>query len=163
MRAAVVAAPGGEVAVVDDVEVDEPRAGEALVAVDAAGVCGTDRSLQSGAMAYPMPLLLGHEATGRVVALGDGTDGADVAVGDRVVLWMRPPCRACRMCVRGQGELCERSGVMSARGTLLDGRTGLRRGGEPLYRALGIGAFAERVVMPVGGLVAVPDDVPPAV
>ncbi len=175
MRAAVVAAPGGDVTVVDDVEVDEPRAGEALVAVDAAGVCGTDRSLQSGAMAYPMPLLLGHEATGRIVALGDGPGdaagtagaaggaGGAVAVGDRVVLWMRPPCRACRMCVRGQGELCERSGVMSARGTLLDGRTGLRRGGEPLYRALGIGAFAERVVMPVGGLVAVPDDVPPAV
>lgn len=122
-------------------------------------MCGTDLALQTGHMPFAMPLLLGHEASGRVLAVGeDGLDGP--AVGDRVVLWMRPPCRACRLCVRGQAGLCERNGFMSARGTLLDGRTSCTRGGQPLYRALGIGAFTEQVVMPVAGLVPVPDDVP---
>ena len=158
MRAVIVTEAGGAVGVVDDVSVDEPRAGEALVAIDAAGVCGSDLSLQSGKMPFALPMVLGHEACGRVQSLGPDTSGP--AVGDRVVLWMRPPCRTCRMCIRGLGELCERSGAMSAYGTLLDGRTGFSRGGDPVYRALGIGAFTESVVMPVAGLVPVPDDVP---
>ena len=158
MRAAIVTAAGGPVDVIDDLEIDEPRTGEALIAIDACGVCGSDLALQSGKMPFALPMVLGHEACGRVVALGPDTEGP--AVGDRVVLWMRPPCRTCRMCIRGAGELCERSGAMSAYGTLLDGRTSFTRGGEPVYRALGIGAFTEQVVMPVGGLVAVPDDVP---
>jgi Zn-dependent alcohol dehydrogenase len=158
VRAAIVTEQGGGVGIVDDLDVDEPRAGEALVAVDACGVCGTDLSLLSGKMPFPTPMVLGHEAAGRVVALGPDTGGFEE--GDRVVLWMRPPCRSCRMCIRGMGELCQRSGAMSAKGTLLDGRTGFGRAGDPVYRALGIGAFAEQVVMPVGGLVAVPDDVP---
>ena len=158
MKAAIVTESGGSVDIVDDIDVDEPRAGEALIAIEACGVCGSDLSLQSGKMPFATPMVLGHEACGRVEALGPDTDGP--AVGDRVVLWMRPPCRSCRMCIRGLGELCERSGAMSAYGTLLDGRTGFSRGGEPVFRALGIGAFTEKVVMPVGGLVAVPDDVP---
>ena len=163
MRAALVTEAGGAVTVVDDLEVDAPRPGEALVAVDAAGVCGTDLSLQTGRMPYPMPMVLGHEAAGRVLAFGGQAGDQEfggLKVGDRVVLWMRPPCRRCAMCIRGQGELCERSGAMSAKGTLLDGRTSFSRGGEPVYRALGIGAFTEQVVMPVAGLVRVPDDVP---
>lgn len=158
MRAALVTEAGGAVKIVDDVEVDEPRSGEALIDIDACGVCGSDLALMSGKMPFPLPMVLGHEACGRVVALGPDTEGP--AVGQRVVLWMRPPCRTCRMCVRGMSELCERSGAMSAYGTLLDGRTSFSRGGDPVYRALGIGAFTRQVVMPVGGLVEVPDDVP---
>ncbi|MGH3665604.1 MAG: alcohol dehydrogenase catalytic domain-containing protein, partial [Egibacteraceae bacterium] len=165
MRAALVTEVDGPVTVVDDAEVDDPRHGEALVELTAAGVCGTDLALQTGRMTYPMPLVLGHEATGRVVALGDRSDAgaledAGLAQGDRVVLWMRPPCRRCRLCLRGEAGLCERSGAMSARGTLPDGRTSFSRGGESLYRAFGVGAFTERIVMPLAGLVPVPDDVP---
>ncbi|MBA2318495.1 MAG: alcohol dehydrogenase catalytic domain-containing protein, partial [Euzebyales bacterium] len=158
MRAAVLESQGGPVAVVDDVELDEPRSGEALIDLAVAGVCGTDLSLRDGRMAFTTPLLLGHEAAGRVAALGPNTGGPPP--GRRVTLWMRPPCRACRACLRGDAGLCARSGAMSARGTLLDGRTGFSRGGEPLYRALGVGAFTQRIVMPVAGLVPVPDDVP---
>lgn len=157
MKAALVGAVD-DLVIVDDLDVDDPQAGEALVAIDACGVCGSDLALLSGKMPFPLPMVLGHEASGRVVALGPDTDGP--AVGARVVLWMRPPCRTCRMCVRGLSELCERSGSMSAYGTLLDGRTSFTRGGEPVYRALGIGAFTQQVVMPVGGLVEVPEDVP---
>ena len=158
MKAAIVSTAGDAVQVVDDVDIDEPRAGEALVDIDACGVCGSDLALLTGKMPFPLPMVLGHEACGRIAALGPDTEG--LAIGQRVVLWMRPPCRTCRMCVRGLSELCERSGAMSAYGTLLDGRTSFTRGGEPVYRALGIGAFTSQVVMPMGGLVAVPDDVP---
>lgn len=158
---AIVTEVGGEVRIVDDIEIDEPRAGEALVELTAAGVCGSDLSLRSGKMANPMPLLLGHEATGRVVELGPGADGP--VPGTRVILWMRPPCRSCRMCARGQGELCLTSGFMSAKGTLTDGRTSSMREGRPLHRALGVGAFTERMNMPVAGLVEVPDGVPDGV
>ncbi len=157
--AAILAAADGPVTVVDDVEIDEPRAGEALVALTAAGVCGSDLGVLTGRAPHPLPVLLGHEATGIVEAFGDGPVPPNLRVGDRVTLWLRPPCRSCRSCVRGDAALCERSGAMSAKGTLLDGRTSSTRGGEPLYRGLGIGAFTTRVVMPVGGLVAVPDDV----
>ena len=68
MRAAIVAAAGEAIEVVDDLDIDEPRAGEALIAVDACGVCGSDLSLLTGKMAHPMPMVLGHEACGRVVA-----------------------------------------------------------------------------------------------
>jgi Zn-dependent alcohol dehydrogenase len=158
MRAALVTDITAPTVVVDDLAVDEPRTGEALIAIEAAGVCGSDLALSTGKMPFPLPMVLGHEAAGRIIGLGPDTDG--FAEGDRVVMWMRPPCRACRRCIRGEGELCERSGAMSAYGTLLDGRTGFSRGGEQVYRALGIGAFTEQMVMPVAGLVPVPDDVP---
>jgi Zn-dependent alcohol dehydrogenase len=157
----VLEATGGAVRVVDDIEIDAPRDGEALVELDLAGVCGSDLAVVRGTAAHPLPVLLGHEATGRIASLAQAHPV--LSVGDRVTLWLRPPCRTCRMCVRGEAALCERSGVMSAHGTLLDGRTSSTRAGAPLYRGLGVGAFTPRVVMPVTGLVAVPDDVPPPV
>jgi Zn-dependent alcohol dehydrogenase len=148
----------GKVSIVDDIDVDGPREGEALVQLAAAGVCGSDLALLQGKFPFPTPALLGHEAAGRVLELGPGTEGP--APGTRVTLWMRPPCRRCRACGRGLAALCEESGFMSARGTLLDGRTSFSRGGEPLYRGFGIGAFTSTVVMPVNGLIEVPDSVP---
>jgi Zn-dependent alcohol dehydrogenase len=158
MRAALVTDITAPITVIDDLAVDEPRAGEALIAIEAAGVCGSDLALSNGKMPFPLPMVLGHEAAGRIVGLGPDTER--FAEGDRVVMWMRPPCRTCRRCIRGEGELCERSGRMSAYGTLLDGRTGFSRGGDQVFRALGIGAFAEQMVMPTNGLVPIPDDVP---
>lgn len=158
---AVLDEPGGDVRVVDDVEIDAPQPGEALVELDLAGVCGSDLAVVRGSAPHPLPVLLGHEATGRIAALP--VPHPVLSVGDRVTLWLRPPCRVCRMCVRGEAVLCERSGMMSVRGTLLDGRTSSTRGGAPLYRGLGVGAFTSRTVMPVAGLVPVPDDVPPPV
>lgn len=147
----------GEVRVVDDLEVDEPREGEALLELRAGGVCGSDLALRDGKFPFPSPAVLGHEATGRVLALGPATTGPEP--GTRVTLWMRPPCRDCRACFRGEAALCERSGFMSAKGTLLDGRTGFTRASESVYRGFGVGAFSSQVVMPVTGLVPVPDEV----
>ena len=154
-RAAII--EDGTVHVIDDLEVDDPREGEALLELTAGGVCGSDLALRDGKFPFPSPAVLGHEATGRVVALGPGTEGPEP--GTRVTLWMRPPCRNCRSCFRGDAALCERSGFMSAKGTLLDGRTGFSRASEPVYRGFGVGAFSTRGVMPVTGLVPVPDEV----
>ncbi len=158
VRGAVFTGVGHPVQIVDDIGIDSPKAGEALVDIEVAGICGSDLAIVNGKMPFPTPVLLGHEASGTVVEVGPQADGLEP--GARVVVWMRPPCRACRACVRGEAALCERSGFMSARGTLLDGRTSFTRGGDPLYRAFGIGAFSTQVVMPVNGLVPVPDDVP---
>jgi Zn-dependent alcohol dehydrogenase len=157
VRAVVLSAAGEPVETADDLDPGEPGPGEALVEIVLAGVCGSDLALATGGMPYPTPMVLGHEAVGRVLAAGPGVSGLEQ--GDRVVLWMRPPCRSCRACVRGEAGLCTASGAMSARGTLPDGRTAVQRRGEPIYRAFGVGAFAEQVVMPVGGLVTVPGDI----
>lgn len=160
-RAAVLEETGGDLRIVDDLEIDQPRRGEALVALEAAGVCGSDLGVLTGSVPQPVPAVLGHEATGRIVARGDDDEPEPgLAPGDRVILWLRPPCRACRMCIRGEAALCERSGSMSVRGTLLDGRTSFSRAAQPVYRGLGIGAFTTQVVMPLAGLVPVPDDIP---
>lgn len=169
-RGVVLTAAGASPTLVDDLELSDPRAGEALVEVTLAGVCGSDLAVRDGKVAYPVPVVLGHEAVGVVAAVGSPDETAADAVeaeteqpprvGDRVVLWMRPPCRACRSCRRGDAALCEQSGVMSARGTLPDGTTGVTRAAAPVHRAFGIGAFAEAVVMPLAGLVVVPAGVP---
>lgn len=148
----------GGISVYDDIEVDAPRSGEALIAITAAGVCGSDLAQLQGKFPFPTPAVVGHEATGTVISLGPDTDGP--ALGSRVTLWMRPPCRSCRACRRNLAGLCEQSGFMSARGTLLDGRTAFSRAGNPLFRGFGIGAFSTHVVMPVNGLIEVPDGIP---
>lgn len=158
MRASAAVLEDGGIVVHDDVEVHEPRPGEALIEVRAAGVCGSDLAQLHGKFPFPRPAVLGHEASGRVLSLGPNTDGP--APGTRVTLWMRPPCRSCRACRRNLAALCEQSGFMSAKGTLLDGATGFSRGGESIYRGFGIGAFSTHVVMPVSGLIEVPDGIP---
>ena len=157
-RAAVLTRSGGGIEIVDDVQVERPKAGEALVDIDAAGVCGSDLALLTGKFPQPLPVVLGHEATGLVTELGD--DRSELAVGDRVTLWLRPPCRSCRMCIRGEAALCERTGIMSAKGILPDGRTGLSRRDETIYRGFGVAAFATQALMPTTGLVKLPEDIP---
>jgi alcohol dehydrogenase, propanol-preferring len=86
----------------------EPRPGQALLRVDACGVCRTDLHIRDGELAAPRhPLVLGHQIVGRVLAAGDG---AEVAVGDRVgVPWLGWTCGVCRFCVSGRENLCERA------------------------------------------------------
>jgi 2-desacetyl-2-hydroxyethyl bacteriochlorophyllide A dehydrogenase len=157
MRAALCTEQGHPVQVVDDIELDEPGAGEVVVRVAYCGVCHSDLSLLDGAVPGFLPLVLGHEAAGVVEALGPGV--RDLAVGDHVVLAPSPSCGRCYFCVRGEWSICvDASGV--ALGTLPDGGTRLSRGGAPVYRGVGIGALAERVVVPEGGAVRIDPDVP---
>jgi Zn-dependent alcohol dehydrogenase len=142
---------------VDVVEVEEPRAGEVLVAVTDCGVCHSDLSLIDADMPSGRPIVLGHEAAGVVEAVGPGVTA--LHQGDKVVVTPLPSCGRCALCVRGNPTLClvHSQALMTA--TRPDGTTPLSRGGRPVLRGLGVGGWAEHVVVPAIAAVKVDDDV----
>src|SRR3954470_8884755 len=127
------------------VVVPDPGPGEALVRVQACGVCHTDLHYREGAINDDFPFLLGHEAAGVVESVGEGVAG--LAPGDYVVLAWRAPCGECRSCRRGRPWYCFGSLNATQPMTLLDG--------TPLSPALGIGAFAEKTLVAAGQAVKV--------
>lgn len=145
MRAFVVPGPGiGEV---HELPRPVPLPGEALVAVERVGVCGTDVELFAGTMAYleqghtTFPLRLGHEWTGTVVEVGRATDSrwiGSLVVGDTML-----GCGHCRLCLSGRQHVCRERGELGVR----DGRPG---------------ALAEYVVAPVSSLHRLPENLDPA-
>ncbi|MBZ4018812.1 S-(hydroxymethyl)mycothiol dehydrogenase [Streptomyces purpurogeneiscleroticus] len=134
---AVVATKKGAPVEVQPILVPDPGPGEALVSVQACGVCHTDLHYREGAVGDDFPFLLGHEAAGVVEAVGDGV--TDLLPGDYVVLAWRAPCGTCRSCRRGRPWYCFDSRNAARPMTLLDG--------TPLTPALGIGAFAEKTLV----------------
>ena len=124
--------------------VPDPGDGEALVRVQACGVCHTDLHYREGAINDEFPFLLGHEASGIVEKIGAGV--SNVAPGDFVILAWRAPCGQCRSCARGRPWYCFASRNARQQMTLTDG--------SPLSPALGIGAFCELTL--VDALQAVP-------
>lgn len=153
MRAAVFTGPGQDLEIIDGIEIDDPRAGEILVRVRHCGICHSDLSVIDGAMPFPAPAILGHEASGTIAALGPGVTGW--AVGDRVVLSMRPPCGHCYWCVRNEPVLCvEHAGPPGS------GEPRAWFNGQPIVRGFRLGAFAEYALVGASGVARVPDDVP---
>jgi S-(hydroxymethyl)mycothiol dehydrogenase len=133
------------------IHVPDPGPGEALVRVQACGVCHTDLHYREGAISDDFPFLLGHEAAGVVERVG--TDVQGLVPGDFVILAWRDPCGRCRSCRRGRPWYCfdSRNAVQSM--TLPDGR--------PLSAALGIGAFAELTLVAAGQAVKVDPRIAP--
>jgi len=120
--------------------VPEPGPGEALVHIQACGVCHTDLHYREGGIGGDFPYFLGHEAAGVVEAVGD--DVTDVAPGDFVILNWRAVCGQCRACRRGRPWYCFNTHNAAQKMTLEDG--------TPLSPALGIGAFAEKTLVAAG-------------
>jgi S-(hydroxymethyl)mycothiol dehydrogenase len=127
------------------VNIPDPGPGEALVRIEACGVCHTDLHYREGGIGDDFPFLLGHEAAGRVQAVGDGV--TNVAAGDVVVIAWRSPCGTCRSCLRGRPWYCFASQNATQRMTLDDGTA--------LTAALGIGAFAELCLVHAGQCVPI--------
>jgi Zn-dependent alcohol dehydrogenase len=153
----VLEAPGHPLVVCDDVEIEDPGPGQVRVRVSHCGLCHSDLSIADGVFPSPLPIVLGHEAAGRVDALGPGVRA--LAPGDPVVLTPCPPCGGCYWCVRGEASLCVQSlGIMT--NAFPDGRTGLSRGGHTVYRGVNLAAFSEYVVLPETGAVKLPEGVP---
>jgi S-(hydroxymethyl)mycothiol dehydrogenase len=125
---------------VETIVVPEPGPGEALVDVQACGVCHTDLHYREGGINDEFPFLLGHEAAGTVAAVGEGV--TNVAVGDFVILNWRAVCGQCRACQRGRPWYCFATHNASQKMTLEDGTV--------LSPALGIGAFAEKTLVHAG-------------
>jgi S-(hydroxymethyl)glutathione dehydrogenase / alcohol dehydrogenase len=142
----------GEPLEVREIVLADPGPGQVRVKVAAAGVCHSDLSLANGTLAPTMPVVLGHEGAGTVIAVGDGVDR--VAVGDNVVLNWAPACRECWFCRAGEPYLCEHAEERASQpyATLSDG--------TPVHPGLGTGAFAEETVVPQQGVVPIPADVP---
>ncbi|KMO68523.1 alcohol dehydrogenase catalytic domain-containing protein [Mycolicibacterium chlorophenolicum] len=142
-----------------DVDLDGPKAGEVRVRIAAAGVCHSDLHVKRGEWDAPAPLVMGHEGSGVVTELGDGV--TTLAVGDHVVLSWVPPCGECRYCRSGHEARCQKvATVVAPKGTLFDGTSRLRMGGQPLHHYLGVSSFAEEVIVPASGAVKVREDAP---
>jgi Zn-dependent alcohol dehydrogenase len=150
-------AQGEPLRIRDDVEIEPPGSGQVRVRVSHCGLCHSDVSLLDGTFPAPLPIVLGHEASGTIDAVGPGVAG--LAPGDPVVLTACPPCGRCSWCARGEASLCVESiGIQTS--AFPDGRTGLSRRGQTVYRGVNLGAFAEYVVTPASGAVKLPADVP---
>jgi alcohol dehydrogenase len=124
-----------------ELEVPEPGPGEVLVKIAAASLCRSDLSVVTGARVWPLPMVIGHEAAGRVEAVGEGVAG--LAAGDDVVLVYLPQCGTCVRCLGGEPWLCETGGAANGRGELITGGTRLVHDGEALHHHMGLAAFAE--------------------
>ncbi|CAM5691037.1 S-(hydroxymethyl)mycothiol dehydrogenase [Streptomyces hirsutus] len=125
---------------VETIVIPDPGPGEAVVKVQACGVCHTDLHYRQGGISDEFPFLLGHEAAGVVESVGEGV--TDVAPGDFVVLNWRAVCGTCRACRRGRPWYCFDTHNAVQPMTLADG--------TPLSPALGIGAFAEKTLVAAG-------------
>jgi 2-desacetyl-2-hydroxyethyl bacteriochlorophyllide A dehydrogenase len=157
MRAALFTGVGAPIQVVDDIELEAPRQGEVRVRVVACGVCHSDVSLVRGTFPAMGPTVCGHEAAGVVVETGDGV--RSLSVGDHVVLSPNPSCGRCDYCARGLFSVCPDS-MSIATSMMPDGTTRLSRGGEMVFRGLGLAAWAEQVVVPEQGAIRIDPDVP---
>ena len=136
----VVAMAKGEPVRLVTINVPDPGPGEAVVRVQACGVCHTDLHYREGGINDDFPFLLGHEAAGVVESVGEGV--TDVAPGDFVILNWRAVCGSCRACTRGEPWYCFATHNATQKMTLEDG--------TELSPALGIGAFAEKTLVAAG-------------
>src|SRR3978361_1024658 len=141
----------GSPATIETILVPDPGPGEAIVDVQACGVCHTDLHYREGGINDDFPFLLGHEAAGVVSAVGDGV--TNVAVGDYVILNWRAVCGECRACLAGKPWYCFNTHNAAQKMTLSDG--------TELSPALGIGAFAEKTLVHSGQCTKVDPAAPP--
>jgi len=141
----VIAGAKGAPVSVETILVPDPGPGEALVRIQACGVCHTDLHYREGAITNDFPFLLGHEASGIVEKVGPNV--TNVVPGDFVILAWRAPCGTCRSCLRGRPWYCFASRNAQQKMT--------RQDGTPLSAALGIGAFTELALVAAGQAVKI--------
>jgi len=143
--------------VVEEISVDSPKRGEVMVKLSACGVCHSDLSATNGTIALPPPLVLGHEAGGEVIEVGEGVSG--LAVGDHVVSSFIYMCGKCRFCASGRPVLClEQHKALT---TPLEGTPRTHdKAGKPLGIFSGCGVMAEYATMSVENVVKIDAKIP---
>ena len=147
---------------VETIRTPRPKAGEVLIKVTACGLCHSDLHVIGGAIAFPLPAVLGHEVAGIIVELGPGTEHTGLEVGQQVAGGFLMPCGQCRHCAAGHDELCEPFFELNRlKGVLYDGTTRLYSlDGEPI-QMYSMGGLAEYSVVPATALAPVPEGVDP--
>ena len=154
---AVVARELGKPVVVERIEVQAPRHGEVMIRLAACGVCHSDLSATNGTIAYPLPLVLGHEGAGVVVAVGDGV--SRYAIGDHVVSSFVSMCGRCHYCQTGRPQLCVQS--LQALYTLPDGTVRTHdAAGAALNVFCGCGVMSEFATLHADNLVKIDREMP---
>jgi Zn-dependent alcohol dehydrogenase len=147
---------------IETLEQSAPGPGEMRVRVLAAGLCHSDLSVINGSRPRPLPMVLGHEATGEVVELGPGV--GDFAIGERVVFSFVPMCGHCAPCATARPVLCEPGAAANAAGRLLGGGSHWADAeGSHLNHHLGVSGFAEYSVVSVRSAVRVDADLAPEI
>lgn len=144
---------------IEEVELAGPGPGEVEVAPATACICHSDLSVLTGARPRPVPMVLGHEASGVVTDTGPGVTRFER--GQRVVFSFVPSCGHCRFCASGRPALCEPGNAANQAGRLLTGTQPFHdRDGAALNQHLGLSAFSERTVVAQESLLPVPPDTP---
>jgi alcohol dehydrogenase len=143
---------------VEEVRLAAPGPEEVLIRVAAAGLCHSDLSVVNGDRSRPLPMVLGHEASGIVEEVGAGVTG--LSIGDRVVCSYVPSCGLCPQCAGGQPVLCPDAQSANRQGRLVSGRRPFHDASGPLNQHLGISAFSELTVVSARSLIRIPDELP---
>ena len=144
--------------VVEDVELEPPRANEVRVEMVSSGVCHSDLHIANGDIPVTLPIVCGHEGAGVVAEVGSGV--SRVSVGDHAVLSWVASCGACSYCSSGYPALCETTIGPSYAGHLHDGTSRFRdRDGSPISHHLMVSSFSRDVVVPESAVIPVPSDV----
>lgn len=144
---------------VEEVALSGPCAGEVLIDVHTASICHSDLSVLTGARPRPLPMVLGHEASGVVSVVGAEVHGLEV--GQPVIMTFVPACGNCRSCREGRPALCEPGNAANSIGALITGRRPFAdAAGAALHQHLGVSAFSRQTVVAAESVVPLPDSVP---
>ncbi len=145
--------------VVDEIDLEGPKAGECLVRLAATGVCHTDAYTMSGRDPSGLfPCVLGHEGAGVVEEVGPGV--ASLRPGDHVIPLYIPECRNCKFCLSGRTNLCSALLATQGQGLMPDGTSRLSHHGTRLLHYMGTSTFAEYTVVPEIALARIRTDAP---
>ncbi len=148
----------GKPLVIEEVEVLPPQAGEVTVRMKAAGVCHSDLHVMKGDLPMPTPIILGHEGSGIIEAVGQGV--TDLKIGDPVIPIWRASCGQCTYCQTGRPALCDMGTQMRFTGLMPDGETRFRNTrGDSIRHYAGVSTFASLSTMPAACVVKIPPTV----
>jgi S-(hydroxymethyl)glutathione dehydrogenase/alcohol dehydrogenase len=149
----------GKPLVVEEVELEGPKAGEVLVEIKATGVCHTDEFTRSGADPEGLfPVIFGHEGAGIVVDVGPGV--TSLQKGDHVIPLYTPECRACKSCLSRKTNLCTAIRATQGKGMMPDGTSRFSIGKTKIHHYMGCSTFSNHTVLPEIALAKVRKDAP---
>lgn len=147
---------------VEEIKTPRPKAGEVLVKVSACGMCHSDLHVISGAIAFPLPCVLGHEVAGEIVEVGPGNEHTGLEVGQRVAGAFLMPCGQCEACAAGRDDLCGPFFDLNRlQGKLYDGTTRLESLDGEEIAMYSMGGLAEYCVIPSTSVAVTSDDLDP--
>ena len=144
--------------VVEELDLEGPKAGEVMVEYKAAGICHSDLSILNGVFAMPpIPCIPGHEGAGVVVETGAGV--SRVKPGDHVLAIWVPSCGRCYYCVRHQPYLCAQRD-MARTGVMQDGTSRVKKGKQSIACMMGVGTFNHYNVLNEQSVLPMDKDIP---